>query len=103
MNIMVNAITPILKWIGVEVHMTKSQCTGINHETGKQVATDSITLNGKSFTTLPPDKPYKYLDASVHATISKDLSAEKEHAFDEMKLRLAALSGNRVLSRKEKE
>ncbi len=87
---MVNAIAPILKWIGLEVHMTKSQCTGINHETGKQVATDSITLNGKPFTTLPPDKPYKYLGA--RATISGDLSAEKEHALDEMKRRLAALS-----------
>jgi hypothetical protein len=52
-NITVDAIAPILKWIGLEVHMAKSQCTGINHETGKQVATalDSITLNGKPLTT----------------------------------------------------
>jgi hypothetical protein len=101
MNIMVNAIAPILKWTGLEVHMIKSQCTGINHATGIQVATDSITLNGQSFTTLPPDKPYKYL--GVRATISGDLSAEKEYILDEMKQRLAALSEDRVLSRKDKE
>jgi hypothetical protein len=75
--------------------------TGINHATGIQVATDSITLNGQSFTTLPPDKPYKYL--GVRATISGDLSAEKEYILDEMKQRLAALSEDRVLSRKDKE
>ena len=40
MNIMVNAIAPILKWTGLEVHMIKSQCTGINHVTRTQVATD---------------------------------------------------------------
>ncbi len=42
MNIMVNAVAPILKLIGPEVHMKKSQCTGIDHKTGKQVAMDSI-------------------------------------------------------------
>jgi hypothetical protein len=59
MNIMVNAIAPILKWTGPEVHMIKPQCTGINHATGTQVATDSITFNGQSFTILPPqaEKP----------------------------------------------
>ncbi len=46
MNIMVNAIAPILKWTGLEVHMIKSQCNGINHAKGTQVATDSISLNG---------------------------------------------------------
>jgi hypothetical protein len=35
---------------------------------------------GQSFTTLPFDTPYKY---RVHATISGDLSAEKEHILDE--------------------
>ncbi len=44
-----------------------------------RVATDSITLIGQSFTTLPPDKPYKY--PGVRATKSGDLSAEKEYAF----------------------
>ncbi len=51
MNIMVNAIIPILKWTSLEVYMIKSHFTGINHATGTQVATDSITLNGQSFTT----------------------------------------------------
>jgi hypothetical protein len=38
MNIMVNAIAPILKWTDLKVHMIKSQCTGINHATGTQIS-----------------------------------------------------------------
>jgi hypothetical protein len=100
MTVMVNKVGPVLGWTGLDVHMHKSQVIAFDHETGKQVAIDSIsiTLNGKPSHTLPPDESFKYL--GVQATITSD-SAKK--VFDEMVKRLAALSEDRVLSCTEKD
>jgi hypothetical protein len=71
---MMESSAAIVKWTGLEIHMIKSQFSGVNHATGTQVATDIITLNDQSFITSPPDKPLKYL--GVRSTILGDLSAE---------------------------
>ena len=101
MSILVARLGAFVHWLGLQVNMQKSYISAIDFSTGQPVATDSITLNGASFTYLPPDKPHKHL--GVLMTMTGCFQAEKDHVRGEMQQRLASLRDDDVLSPSLKE
>ena len=101
MSILVTKLGAFVHWLGLQVNMQKSYISAIDFSTGQPVATDSITLNGASFTYLPPDQPHKHL--GVRMTMTGCFQAEKDHVRGEMQQRLASLRDDDVLSPSLKE
>ena len=66
----------------MEINVPKSPITAIDRQTGKRIATDSITLHGVPFPTIPPDQSHKHL--GLRMALNGDFSAEKEHVCREI-------------------
>ena len=90
-----------LRWAGPEVNVAKSKISAIDYATGRQIATDSITLDGSPFTAIAPSSAQKHL--GVRTTMTGDFSAEKAYVREEMQRRLEALRQDEVLSPSFKE
>ncbi len=101
MCVMVTMVGSYLFWVGLTVNMPKSAISAINFATGRQVATDSITLNGEAFPVLPPGQAHMHL--GLRMTFTNDWTAENQHVMSEMKQRLAALRECDVLPPSFKE
>jgi hypothetical protein len=101
MALMVPAVAGYVEWAGMEINLKKCGITAVDMRTGLRVATDSITLHGKTFPVIPPDQSHKHL--GLRMALNGDFSAEKAHVCSTMKQRLDALAEDRVLSQKEKE
>jgi len=101
MAILVPAVADYIRWAGMDVNLTKSGISATDFRTGRQVATDSVTLNGHPFPVIPPDRPHKHL--GVRMTMTGDFSAEKDYIRNEMRKRLQALCEDPLLSILEKE
>jgi hypothetical protein len=68
MQVIVQAANPFLDWLGLLLNMRKSVIAAIDHATGRAVATESITFNGKLFTALSPDTAHKALGVLMTLT-----------------------------------
>jgi ribonuclease HI len=90
MQVIVQAATPFLDWLGLLLNMRKSVITAIDHATGRAVATDSITFNGKPFTALPPDTAHKAL--GVLMTLTGNYKEHKDYVMAKMEKRCMALA-----------
>jgi hypothetical protein len=101
MALMVPAVAGYVEWAGMEINLNKCGVTAVDMRTGLRVATDSITLHGKTFPVISPDQPHKHL--GLRMALNGDFSAEKAHVCSTMKRRLDALAEDRVLAQKEKE
>jgi len=101
MREMVERTSRFCRWVGIAVNMTKSCISAIDFNTGRQVSTDSITLDGCPFPAIPPHCAHKHL--GVYITLTGDFRAEKDHVLEEMKLRLKALQEEKVLSPSQTE
>jgi len=95
MRVIVQLIGPIYFWLGMFFNMKKSFISAIDHSTGLAMPTDSITVNGVSFTVLSPSEAHKHL--GVQATLTGDFAAEKAHVTTEMQRRLDELQKDEVL------
>ena len=47
-------------WVGIAVNMAKSCISAIDYNTGRQVSTDSISLDGRLFPAIPPHFAHKH-------------------------------------------
>jgi hypothetical protein len=101
MSLLVTRVGAFVHWLGIFIKMRKSYISAIDLSTGKTVATDSITLNGASFTQLPPDPAHKHL--GVRMTMTGCFQAEDKHVREEVQRRLDSLRGDEVLSPSLKE
>ena len=101
MCMMVEKTSRFCCWVGIAVNMAKSCISAIDYNTGRQVSTDSITLDGRPFPAIPPHCAHKHL--GVYITMTGDFRAEKDHVLEEMRLRLKALQEEKVLSPSQTE
>jgi hypothetical protein len=101
MQILVGITGGYCRWAGILVNMLKSLITAIDFTTGKQVSTDSITLDGCPFPAVPPGCAHKHL--GIRIALTGDTRAEKAYVIEEMQRRLEALREDSVLSPSQKE
>ena len=99
MQVIVQAATPFLDWLGLLLNMRKSFIAAIDYATGRAVATDSITFNGNPFTALSPDTAHKAL--GVLMTLTGNYQAHKDYVMAKMEKRCIALAAADSIPRGE--
>ena len=80
MQALLTCVDKFCEWTGVRINVEKSEITGYNFRTSRELPTSHLNMSGMKLKTIRPWDTFKYL--GVRMTATGDMSAERKYVKD---------------------